>query len=315
MAITGRGTSSNPYVVHDYTEFKAICVGQGTYWYSAGVTLYIRLDGNIQSDTWENMRASSGDMCAPIIDCNEHSIKMNVQVGAGVDYPLPTNSSLQNGRISTNNYIKNARLINMRIYGGYINRSYIKNCDIKGDIDNTCHVTESEVYTSRLNFVSDYSHSNGIGSCRLMCCDIILNGEVHITYTDIPHIISGNSNITVYPSHMYRCRIRGKLTCPNTMIPNSTDAFLIDGRYTLTTPIEFRGYFMYECIVSVDVSGITIDNQSRTLLTIHAEQYKQSYIDVSSFPNNVSAGITTVTHDNVTSGNYLRNIGFPVYDG
>lgn len=315
MAISGHGSQFDPYVVHNYTEFRAICVGQGYYWYSAGAGLYIRLDGDIQSDTWENMTASNGDMCVPTIDCNGHTITIHVADGADVDYVLPTNSVVHHGRIYANDYIKNATLTNMKIYGGIISRSYVKNCEVRGDVNNRCGFTQCDIYTCRFTFKTEYSYIGGITSCRLICCDILLNGAVRITYDNIPNIIRGTSNDTIHPSHMYRCRIRGKLAASSMTIPDKSQALLVDGSYTMTTPTQFRGYFMYECILSVDASDIIIDPNTRALRMVHPEHYKQCYVDVSSYPNEVYAGIATITHENVTNGNYLRSVGFPVYDG
>lgn len=48
MAITGSGTQADPYIVDNYNDLRAVCIGQGTYW-TRGQQFYIQLDADIDA--------------------------------------------------------------------------------------------------------------------------------------------------------------------------------------------------------------------------------------------------------------------------
>lgn len=79
MPITGTGTQADPYVVDNYTDLRAVCVGKNTYW-TQGQQFYIQLDADIDATglPWD----LKGDVYPRThLDLNGHTIS-NVTLSA-----------------------------------------------------------------------------------------------------------------------------------------------------------------------------------------------------------------------------------------
>lgn len=311
MAITGRGTSDNPYVVHNYTELKTVLQGQNVYWYSNGAAVWLRVDGTISSTSWEDMRSSNNDMCSPRIELNGNALKI---YGRNISYALPTNSYIYNGRITLDGGIPiyNAALIrnvSITVKSGTLSRCTIDKCRIK-HAGVGGNLSQCSIYTSEVSIASTSNDRDNMltHACYFECCDIILSAYyIHDKYD----LIYGDSNTGYYPSHMYRCRIRGVLSGSVSGNYNS-EPILVGGVYTLTTPPTYLGYFMYECIVSIDATQTTTYSVHRQLIL--PELYYQCYVNSTKLSEATSGGISALTETQITNGTALRNFGFPVID-
>lgn len=311
MAITGNGTLGNPYVVHDYTEFKTVLQGQYTYWQLDGETIYLRTDDTIISTTWESMISHDNQSCTPHIDLNGHGMKINGD--SSTSYVLPNGSYIINGKMILDGGMQIEDIasiynVGIIINNGKIVRSKLNHCRIKRIAGQVLH---SWIFTSKLTILStdDIADSAAIQGCILECCDLTFN----ISYvTRKCKILYGEGNETYYPSHMYRCRLTGNIT--GVITSDETMEILMGGYfYKETYPWRMMYYYVYESLVSIDATQITSAHMGyhRMVARVDENEY-QTYINADLLSSVLDRGLYGITETQITSGSELRAIGFPV---
>lgn len=288
MAITGTGTQADPYIVHNYTELKSACRGNGVY-----VNLSNDIDCNDYGENfeWEAIQGS-GDYQAYFLDLQWHTIK-NFKVKEN-DYAFKltgTSGWIKNGKI-LNCYLKdtlgfccrtsnNGTLENLSISTSigdgladgtnrYVFNEYcfVKNCAIyvEGSIPSTCVLSAIFHPSSAAN---PYENT-----------DILLN--INNSYGMVSH--ANNSYEKVYK----KCRIRGTFNVANNYGENS----LFDAGFD-NSVIDLLSNFRGDHLSSYASNSTGVINSDK-------------------LPISDLSGMTAVTSAEIINGDALRAKGFEV---
>jgi len=281
MAISGEGRILDPYIVENYTDFKTVLQGEGTYWTNNQV-IYIRLEGNVSSSTWENM--TNGDhFCKPNINLNDYSLNMGDNSLTGTALPLYT--QLQNGRVNNDN--KNLSSITMNNVRMVSNGVTFMGC---------------KWYNSKLQIGLGFTSSRTrlFAQTVFECCDVSLN--LTLTGARAEKVFYGRGWTTVNPSYAYRSRFKGKIS--GVFNYNNNNYFLADGQSASSL------FAFYESVINVDLSDVADISNHGSIMRCDSIL---SYINTDTLPTNLTAdNMTNLTTAQITNGAYLRSVGFPV---
>ena len=176
MAITGTGTSSDPYIVHNLTELQTVGTGRGTYW-TAGQQFYTKLVEDIDATGIDWPYMSSGAYSPRMdLDLDGHSILNIGWTTDRYDTAVFTGNYLRNGTITVNA---------TNVYGSVFGFSgydilFLDNLNI------TCEISFKQQYRGYWSYNSNYMFTN----CSLFSC--IVDATIH--YADQRGYVQGGGN-------------------------------------------------------------------------------------------------------------------------
>ena len=258
MAITGTGTISDPYIVHDYTELKEACEYQN---YDSGSstigTNYVKLANDINCNDygsaweWETIdlkNISSGSQHLTELDLDGHTIK-NVYVKTG-SYRMFTGSA--NSGYYDYGIIKNGKILNVFVSSssGFAQNVSFKNISFSGNYSSllgsaaftACQFYECAVYLESAN------HGNHIIFVASPLKMINTDVELHIDNISNPSVVVfGMSSGT---GQVENSRITGSLT--GTSEINSGNSDLISNKG------------LVNCVIELNISGFTLKDTLST---------------------------------------------------
>lgn len=309
MAITGTGTISDPYIVHDYTELKEACEYQNYDSDTSTIgTNYVKLASDINCNDygsaweWEPIdlkNRTSGSQHFTELDLDGHTIK-NVYVKTG-SYRMFTGDS--NSSIYDYGIIKNGKILNVFVNNssGFAQYVSFKNISFSGNYSSLLGSAGSPVFTA----------------CQFYECAIYLESANHGNHaifsasplkminTDVELHINGITNTSVVVFSMgsgarqvENSRITGSLT--GTSEISSANSDLISN------------YGLVNCVIELNISGFTLkDTLSTTRVLISSPTSVIN--DAAILPwMTVGTAIAAPSGEAMRSATSLNNMGFTV---
>lgn len=279
MAITGQGTQSDPYIVHDYEELKTACNNSN---------VYIELANDI--------------------NCNDYGEDFEwetVTLGGSSDLDLKGHT-IKNFKVADNNYAFHcnnwSKIHNGKILNVYLARSY--------GFSAKWNSTESRwAYLENLSISTNMGaglNGSSIFSCFAMNANAIyIEGDIsshliqiydadgsEITNTDFLLDVDSNSNecsiFTSYGARVKNCRIRGRF--------NITQGLPTYRR------LYNNGSF-YLCVIDLITNANNVSSSSSTGI-INTDKTSSSDFGTSA--------MTAVTSQEIINGDALRAKHFDV---
>ena len=275
MAITGTGTSADPWIVHSYSEIKT-AIGGASYGGNKGsekfyVTLANDIDCNDYdvSFEWETVGVYVNNNNY-VFDLDGHTIK-NFKVKSG-------NQVFQfgGGQPST---IKNGKILNVFLGGS------------KGFVSDT---TGGVYYYSQLVDLSiSVNTGTGITTDQVFCCGIkrcAIYAEGKMNNKDLVYIRNEISGTMEDSDVISRSRFRGVAS------PCSGDALFKSAMSSCVIDVETDAH--YSCYNTYTVNSSTVINKSKTPNMTYFQGMIQATSDV--------------VGSRITVGDDLRSLGFEV---
>lgn len=340
MAITGSGTKSDPYLIETYADFNAVAKGRNIYWTYDTDRTFIKLTQDISGAgvDWDLSPPyiNTGSSSYPVyrtgvfdVDMDGHVIS-DVVVRNGCLLPIPimqgivdyTNNMgmsatiIRNGTFNNVTYsalnridnrfvwLHNVNFINFSVYIADtwgISKTFMYRAFLDG-----CTITGRMYLQNDGAIVGSNSQQNFLEDCTLLHCDInfdMINAGEYTTTTAATKItlthyaISHESTIgSAFGSYGVKTRFRG----------------------TVTGAGEFKefiqGVSQYS-VVDIDMSACE-PVTTPVNVTIRPRYYTiaNNVINTDNIPNGLtlSDGFTAVTSDQITDGDYLRQLDFPI---
>lgn len=310
MAITGTGTISDPYLVHNYDEMKEACEYQNYDSSTSTIgTNYVKLANDIDCNgygsawEWESIdlkNASSGSQHFTELDLDGHTIK-NVYVKTG-SYRMFTGSG---GSTSYFDYgvIKNGKILNVFASNSY---GFAQHVSFK-----------------KISFSGNYSSLSGsagsavFASCQFYECAIYLESANHGNHvifaasplkminTDVELHIDNITNTSVIVFNLgsgtrqvENSRITGSLTGTSEISSGNSDL------------ISYYG--LVNCVIELNISGFTLKD---TLSTTRVLNNSPTSVinDAAILPwMTVGTTIAAPSGEAMRSATSLNSLGFTV---
>lgn len=309
MAITGTGTISDPYIVHDYTELKEACEYQNYDASSSTIgTNYVKLASDIDCNDygsaweWEPVdlkNTTSGSQHFTELDLDGHTIK-NVYVKTG-SYRMFTgvsNSSYNDYGIIKNGKILNVFAMNSNGFAQYVT---YKNISFSGNYSSllgsagsavfmACQFYECAVYLESAN------HGNHVifsaSPLRMINTDV----ELHIDNIANTSVVVFNLGSGI--RQVENSRITGSLTGTSEISSSNSDLI--------------ASYGLTNCVIELSISGFTLKD---TLSTTRVLNNSPTSVinDAIILPwMTVGTTIAAPSGEAMRSATSLNNLGFTV---
>lgn len=310
MAITGAGTISDPYIVHDYTELKEACEYQNYDSSTSTIgTNYVKLANDIDCNDygsdweWEQIdlkNLTSGSQHFTELDLDGHTIK-NVYVKTG-SYRMFTSSG---GSSSYFDYgvIKNGKILNVFANSsyGFAQQVSFKNISFSGNYSSLSGSSGSAVFSSCqfyecAIYLESANHGNHViftaSPLKMINTDVELHID-KITNTSVVVFNLGSGTRQVENS-----RITGSLTGTSEITSGNSDLI---ANYSLTN-----------CVIELNISGFTLKDTLSTTRVLNGSQ--TSVInDAAILPwMTVSSAIAAPSSEAMRSATSLNSLGFTV---
>lgn len=254
MAITGTGTMSDPYIVHDYTELKEACEYQNYDSSTSTIgTNYVKLANDINCNDygsaweWETIdlkNTASGSQHFAELDLDGHTIKnVYVKTGSYRMFTASASSSYYDYGIVKNGKILNVFANNSNGFAQYVtfkNISFSGNySSLSGSVGSAvfigCQFYECAVYLESAN------HGNHV---------IFSGSPLRMINTDVELHIDNITNTTVIVFNLgsgirqvENSRITGSLTGTSEITTANSDLI--------------ANYGLVNCVIELSISGFT----------------------------------------------------------
>lgn len=287
MAITGTGTQTDPYLVHNYDEIKDIITNGIT---SDGT--YMRLDNDIDCNEygtsweWETITARNGYVLD--FDLNGHTIK-NIMIKSG--------NTLFTGKSNINQKIHNGKILNGFNSAGanVINTLKLKNISMSV---NGTGLTGRAFDMTFFENCSVYFKSNKLNNPVFYCrtYPYCKNSDFYIDINDK----NSNGIFTNYSADgnnkqfLDNCRVRG-------IVGGASNAYYLLGGSCLNS------------VIDVDTTNMIWNNWGDNYKT-PCGTTSTGIINTEISPNMVggTSGLTACTTAQMRDADYLNSIGFTV---